>query len=1016
MRFVLTFPDANAAASAPPGDYRATCDPNGFRLGSGGGTLAALDEDRDGGEDIEVIIHAGGASSRCPTQMVLGKAWTTLPSSDGLTTTPVEQWITLCRRLFCSLPNGSVVVVAADCLLSLPDEVCLPSNIDDTLVIGVSVPAPLNVAKNHGVYVLDGKSDLSICSKILQKPTIDELRHSYHAETAWIDTGIIAFLPEAAKALRRLRAIVSPSWSPGASSRPPSLDLYTHFLQALDLQSCQVSKQTYMERYDEEVSSSVLEAVYDSLSPHRLAVWAIKNGEFLHLGTTRELQDYVLRFPGVYDALSLTECHDSCVVLESLVEEVVRLEPCTVVEHSQLVHECSIGSDCLISGLREQTDTFAVPSSTFVQQLTMGNETVFMVLGLDDQIKTLATLYGRTIDEFFRRTKVIESDIWDSNGKRTLWNAKLHPVGKTSFVAVFGWLLDYCTTSTLIEDSSLDTWKSCCRVSLAQIRQEANATVEFEQRRTLKAISICERRQRYGSEVSDALLNRCNLEIRQSLPFEELVHILETAKQLDLPDVCVRVCHLILHMLRDLKTSKKQTALRRRTDPNSTDIVPTKESFEKEANDFTKKCVETLVKNPFEPRLSFDQNVLVNKWVIASSPSRIDFAGGWSDTPPICFEYGSSVVGAAVAVDGMRPLSCRCRLVSDGFGILLRTEQRDLARGNLIDSNEVFLSSTNDMAGWNDPNTPCALLMCSLVCMGIISKIDTMSEASKDLQPILNKLCPTADSVGLEVIATSLLPRGSGLGTSSILGGCVLATLGKCLGNESIEGEIVNGVLLLEQLLTTGGGFQDQVNGLVGGVKLATCSSFNNPPPTLKVQQLQIPREALESLSSRLWLVFTGQTRLAKNILSSVLSRWSLRTAEVMVTVAELLSGAQEAQKALVAGDINQLALCLNDYWRLKKLMAGDDSGVEPPHVAKAMEELRSSNLIDAVSLCGAGGGGFMVVLTSSKTTVIETLQSSVSSANNFTWHSCNVDQKGLTINTVTGDFERDYYDIEWHR
>ena len=33
-------------------------------------------------------------------------------------------------------------------------------------------------------------------------------------------------------------------------------------------------------------------------------------------------------------------------------------------------------------------------------------------------------------------------------------------------------------------------------------------------------------------------------------------------------------------------------------------------------------------------------------------PARIDLAGGWSDTPPICYELGGSVVNLAIMLDG----------------------------------------------------------------------------------------------------------------------------------------------------------------------------------------------------------------------------------------------------------------------------------------------------------------------------------------------------------------------------
>lgn len=46
--------------------------------------------------------------------------------------------------------------------------------------------------------------------------------------------------------------------------------------------------------------------------------------------------------------------------------------------------------------------------------------------------------------------------------------------------------------------------------------------------------------------------------------------------------------------------------------------------------------------------------------VTSTAPARIDFAGGWTDTPPISYEAGGSVLNAAVTVSGERPVDARC--------------------------------------------------------------------------------------------------------------------------------------------------------------------------------------------------------------------------------------------------------------------------------------------------------------------------------------------------------------------
>ena len=47
--------------------------------------------------------------------------------------------------------------------------------------------------------------------------------------------------------------------------------------------------------------------------------------------------------------------------------------------------------------------------------------------------------------------------------------------------------------------------------------------------------------------------------------------------------------------------------------------------------------------------------------VIAECPARVDIVGGWSDTPPITYENGGAVIGAAILIDGKKPTGAKVR-------------------------------------------------------------------------------------------------------------------------------------------------------------------------------------------------------------------------------------------------------------------------------------------------------------------------------------------------------------------
>lgn len=61
-----------------------------------------------------------------------------------------------------------------------------------------------------------------------------------------------------------------------------------------------------------------------------------------------------------------------------------------------------------------------------------------------------------------------------------------------------------------------------------------------------------------------------------------------------------------------------------------------------------KTCDKLLKLKP----VAADDRVSIGTWVEARSPVRIDLAGGWTDTPPICYEAGGKVTGVAVSIDG----------------------------------------------------------------------------------------------------------------------------------------------------------------------------------------------------------------------------------------------------------------------------------------------------------------------------------------------------------------------------
>jgi fucokinase len=413
------------------------------------------------------------------------------------------------------------------------------------------------------------------------------------------------------------------------------------------------------------------------------------------------------------------------------------------------------------------------------------------------------------------------------------------------------------------------------------------------------------------------------------------------------------------------------------------------------------KCLEYAEGKPMLVR---KESPISNAWVESSSPARVDLAGGWSDTPPICYEYGGTVTGMAVRVDAQKPLSCRCRLVQGQKGIMLRSENRRSLDGVLVNAVEVDITDVTGLADFRDPMADCALLKAALICLCLVSEDEICSNAP--LQDKVNLFCSSGDdNVRLEIISTSILPQGSGMGTSSILAATVLACISKCVGYGDLEEDhLLHAVLMLEQLLTSGGGWQDQAHGIIPGIKTVS-SAPSQLPVALTVERIPLSESLKKELESRIVLVFTGMTRLARNILQDVLRRWSRRTNEVVKTVSRNVELAEHCRAAIIAGDVDRVGEILTDYSAIKvQGMAGEDSGALPESCKIFISSLLDKKMISGASLCGAGGGGFMVLILSDGQTqekVSDFLETELVQAHpdlsGFSFHSCQICDEGLT-------------------
>ena len=324
-------------------------------------------------------------------------------------------------------------------------------------------------------------------------------------------------------------------------------------------------------------------------------------------------------------------------------------------------------------------------------------------------------------------------------------------------------------------------------------------------------------------------------------------------------------------------------------------------------------------------------------------PARIEFAGGWTDTPPYTLEHGGDVINTAINLNGQPPIHCYCRIIPE-----------PVIRLNSIDGGRrLEIVDLAELVDYRRPGDPFALAKASLSISGFAPGMADWP-ANATLRQILEDF-----GGGIELTTLVGIPQGSGLGTSSILGATILGVIARLIGKKPSQQELFHNVLRLEQALTTGGGWQDQVGGCVGGTKLT--STRPGLFPDLRVHY--VPSDVLDpKLNGGCTLLYyTGITRIAKNILKEVVAGYLNRDRRVMEALAEEHDAARTTADAMARKDIAAFGASLDHAWELHKKLCGNVSNA-------AIEELfaRLRPYVHGLRIPGAGSGGFLLIVAKS--------------------------------------------------
>lgn len=337
-------------------------------------------------------------------------------------------------------------------------------------------------------------------------------------------------------------------------------------------------------------------------------------------------------------------------------------------------------------------------------------------------------------------------------------------------------------------------------------------------------------------------------------------------------------------------------------------------------------------------------DVYSDQIVWSRSPVRIDLGGGWTDTPPYCLMEGGAVVNIAIELNGQQPIQVYIKPTKETHIVL-----RSIDLGAM----EV-LHTFDDIRDFKKVGSPFSIPKAALALSGFVPQFCRERYGSLEQQL-------RAFGGGMEITLLSAIPAGSGLGTSSVLSATVLAAISDFCHLGWDKTTICNKTLILEQLLTTGGGWQDQYGGICHGLKLLETKAGFDQTPLIR----WLPDTIFTSDEHHKChlLYYTGITRTAKNILSEIVRKMFLNATEHLALLDEMKAHAHTLFDTIQQNDFQAYGKMIHTTWNQNKRL---DSGTNPDSVEEILRKIDDYCL--GYKLPGAGGGGFIYMIAKDDT------------------------------------------------
>ena len=919
--------------------YLVLPDPDGKRVGSGGATLNVLKAiaEREQKDDTNffkglrvLVIHSGGDSKRIPQYSTCGKLFSPVPRvlPNGQASTLFDEFMVTTSMIPGRMQEG-MLVMSGDVLLLFN---ALQIDTQFNGAAAISIKEDVDTGKNHGVFLGDEKENVK---KFLHKQTVEtltELGAVNRQHQVDLDTGAILMDRYMLKSLYSLISTdnkIDDAKFDEFVNEKARISFYGDFLYPLATDST-------LEDYKKEAPEGDMcdeliacrEKIWDVLKDYQLKLICLSPAEFIHFGTTRELRKLVTETVDDYTFLgwehvvcaNRVQEEGNYALHNAFVQKDVKIGNGAYVENAYLAKGVVVEERAVVSGLQVPENCVLRENVVYHGLKLQNGKFTVRVYGVDDNPKgTLEkddSFLATSLVAFMKAYDLNVEDVW-SDGDHSLWKANIYPECDTiQECMAFAENLIQMTKMSEVNSEMVENWKKAKKTSLYSSFNQADGSAIIPWRENLEdQIRVSKFVQAMMSQVpvQDALevFGGNMRKTEQKLLLERIERASFSEK--------IRIYY-----------GMAQAAKRGWGEFEETD-----------EENFMQACfgqIQTEISALVDEKLKNGKKLAVCKdEVNIKLPVRVNWGGGWTDTPPHCQEHGGVVLNAAISLKGNLPIQVSIRKLDQ---LVIQLESQDIgAYGEFKDMDEV-----NDCG---NPYDKFALHKAALIACGVIRKNDT-----RNLQEVL------AELGGGIYLSTQVInvPKGSGLGTSSILAGACVKGLFEFFGEEASDDILYDVVLSMEQLMSTGGGWQDQVGGLTPGIKMITTRPGIDQ--IIQVQPVVLKEETLKELQERFALIYTGQRRLARNLLRDVVGGYIGNRKESLDALHKMKRIAVLMQFELEQGNIDAFAKLLNHHWELSIQLDKGSTNTCIQQIFMACEDL-----IDGKFISGAGGGGFLQVI-----------------------------------------------------